>query len=389
MSHELPEHLLRRLIPSNVRWYAVQAGWKPVEGVKRPLIVLNHPSDDLTQIQIPTAGSDKEVELLMGEVVQQLAEAEKRPSREVLNDLSIPPADRLRLRVQSREAESGTLPLEEGLRLFKGGHDLLLASACSAHQPQAYFPRQSFAAAQEYVQQCRFGQTEPCSYSATIIAPVPPELSPSLFADAENGDEVAGEPYERRVTLLLMQGLQTIREAIERGNAAAILQGVSRGVSANLCEALASMSSRDSQAMLEFRMSWSRSRPRFPKIIPARVTFAQSEFAVIREAARRLRDSVEPRRARIEGPILSLQAEPAQLYEEFQGKVILRALIEGRPARVRVVLKQSEYGMACDAHRDRRRVAVTGILHRDAEAKQFDLAASQSFQVLTPAEETT
>lgn len=388
MSHDLPEQMLRRLIPSNVRWYAVQAGWKPVADVKRPVIVLNHPSDDLTQIQIPTAGSEKDVAFLMDEVVHRLAEAERRPPREVLSDLSIPPADRLHLGVQSREAESGTLPLDEGLRLFKGGYDLMLASACSAHQPQAYFPRQSFAPAQEYVRRCRYGQTNPGSYTATIIAPVPPELSPSLFPEGENGDEVAGEPYERRVTLLLMQALQTIREAIERGNAAAILQGVSRGVSANLCEALASMSSSDPQSTLELRMSWSRSRPRIPKIIPARVSFAQSEFAVIREAARRLRDSVAARRARIEGPIVCLQAEPAQLYEEFQGKVVLRALLEGRPARVRVVLKQAEYGMACDAHRDRRRVTVTGILHREAEAKQFELLHPQGFQVLLPAEET-
>jgi hypothetical protein len=324
----------------------------------------------------------------MGEAVRQLAETEKRPAREVLNDVSLPPADRLRLRVQTRDAESGTIPVEEGLNLFQGGRDLLLASACSAHQPQAYYPRQSFAPAQAYLQQCRFGQTEPGSYTATIIAPVPPELAPSLFVETDNGDEVAGEPYERRVTLLLMQGLQTIREAIERGNAAAILQGVARGVSANLCEALASMSSSDSQAMLHISMNWSRSRPRTPKGILPRVSFAQSEFAVIREAARRLRDTVEQRRERIEGPILSLQAEPAQLYEEFTGKVVLRALIEGRPARVRVVLKQSEYSAACDAHRDHLRVAVTGILHRDAEAKQFDLLHPQSFQVLTPAGET-
>jgi hypothetical protein len=208
--------------------------------------------------------------------------------QEILNDLSLPPADKLRLRLQSRDAESGSLPLNEGLNLWQGGHDLLLAAACSAHQPQAYYPRQSFSVAQEYLRQCRMGQTELGSYVATIIAPVPPELSPSLLGDFEDLDNVTGEPYERRVTLTLMQGLQTIREAIERGESESLLHGASRGVSANLCEALAAMSPADPMGNLNISMCWSRTRPRVPKAITPQVAFAQSEFAIIREAGRRL-----------------------------------------------------------------------------------------------------
>ncbi|HKI32253.1 MAG TPA: hypothetical protein VKA46_10320 [Gemmataceae bacterium] len=349
--------------------------------------MLNHPEDELIQLQIPTAGSERDSSYLMSLVVEQLAETEKRPPRDVLNDLLLPPADRFRLCVESREAESGTLPMEEGLKLFQGGHDLLLASACSAHRPQAFYPRQSFAEAQEFIRRCRFGQTEVKCYAATIIAPVPPELQPPLFPAGEEGD-LADEPYERRVTLLAMQALQTIRSAIERGNAGEILQGVSRGVSANLCDALATMSPGDSQARLHLRMIWSRSRHRIPRGIVPEVAFTESDFGVIREAARRLRESFDPRPERVEGLILSLQAEPAQLYEDFQGKVVLRTLIEGRPVRVRFVLDQSSYAVACDAHRDSRRVAVTGVLQRDPQATQFELLHPQRFQVL-PAEVQT
>src|SRR5947207_14446153 len=107
MHRDLPEKLLRHLSPSNVRLYAVHAGWRPVNGVKRPVLVLNHPTDELTQIQIPTAGSDKEITFLMGEAVERLAESERRPAREVLNDLILPNADKLQLAVQSRDAETG------------------------------------------------------------------------------------------------------------------------------------------------------------------------------------------------------------------------------------------------------------------------------------------
>jgi len=217
---------------------------------------------------------------------------------------------------------------------------------------------------------------------------VPPELTPSLFTALAESDDLIDQPFERRVTLLLMQGLQVVRGAIERGSAEEILKGVSRGVSANLCEALASMSPGVSRARLQVRMSWSRSRPRIPRGILPEIAFAESDFGVIREAGRRLRESFEPRRERVEGLILGLQAEPAQLFEDFQGKVVLRALVDGRPVRVRVVLDQASYAIACDAHRDGRRVTISGILQRDAQAKQYDLLHPQRFQVLPPESET-
>lgn len=388
MPVDLPDTLLRQLDPSRVRWYAVQAGWKPVEGIKRPVIVLNHPTDELTQLQIPTAGGDRERAFLMGEAVRRLAEAEKRSALEVLQDLTALHADVLRLQVESRDAEAGTLPLEEGLRLFQAGQDLLLAAACSAHQPQAYYLRQTFASAQDFMRECRVGQTERGSFVATILAPVIPEAAPSLFDGGESPLDWGQEPYERRVTLLLMHALQAVRAALDHGKPEEVLHGVSQGVSANLCEALAAMSLADARALVHIGISWSRNRPRIPNRIPRRVTFAQFEFPIVRDAGRRLRQSIGPRRERVEGPILSLQAEPAQLYEEFLGRVVIRALIAGRASRVRFLLTQADYARACDAHRDHHAVAATGVLQRDPKAKMFDLLHPQNFQALgveTPA----
>lgn len=381
MAGDLSETLLRQLNPAQVRWYAVRAGWTPVNGSKRPVIVLNHPTDGLTQIQIPTAGAEREVAFLMGEAVQALAKFERRQAREVLADLAVPPADILRLHIQSPSANSGTLPLDEGLNLLKGGSSLLLAAACSAHQPLAHYRSQTFAPAQEFLRSCQLGQTERGSYIATIIAPVTPELTPSLFDAVGDDLEIGDEPYERRVTLLLMQALQVLRGTLDRGRADELLRAVPQGVSANLCDALASMSPSDSRASLQVSMAWSRNRPRVPSEVPARIGFAQAEFSTLREAGRRLRN-VEPRRVQVKGPVIGLQAEPADLVEDFRGNVTIRTLVSGRSARVRFVLQQSEYQQACDAHRDRRRVAISGLLHGDSQTRVFDLDSPKEFRVL-------
>ncbi len=70
------------------------------------------------------------------------------------------------------------------------------------------------------------------------------------------------------------------------------------------------------------------------------------------------------------------------MYEEFQGRVTIRTLIAGAQARVRFVLAQADFARACDALRDHRPVAATGILQRDPKAKLFDLLLPQGFQVL-------
>jgi hypothetical protein len=214
------------------------------------------------------------------------------------------------------------------------------------------------------------------------LRPIKANDTVKLFGYDNGIVDLAQEPYERRVTLLLMQALELLRGALDRAKPEDVLHGVSQGISANLCEALAAMAPSDVYATLRIGISWSPNRRKVPSAIPHRVTFSHTEFPFVREVGRRLRERIEPHRERVEGPVFSLQAEPAQLFEEFQGRVIIRALIMGRSARVRIVLKQAEYSRACDAHRDGHRIAVAGVLQRDPQAKVFDLLQPQGFQVL-------
>jgi hypothetical protein len=379
----LPRDQIAALRFEDVQLYLSSHGWQVDAAASSPGVsVYRFPQEPDAEVLLPLRRDWPDYSHRMADAVLTIAAVEQRSFGEVLNDLSSTPGDVLRLRVQAPDAALGTLPLEEGLRLLQGGRDMLLAAACSAHQPQAYFPRQSFAPALEFLQGCRIGQTERGSYVATIIAPVPPDLTPSLFSQMGDEFQLATEPYQRRVTLLWMASLQVIHGAIHSGTPEKILEGVSGGVSANLCDALALMSPTSSQGSVEIRMNWSRNRPRVPASLPQQVSFAQGEFAIIREAGRRLREGLEPRRERIEGVIVSLHAE-SNLFAPFEGRVVVRTEVDGRPTRVRFALGQADYAHACDAHRDQRRVAVTGVLHRNATSKMVELLRPQNFQVLS------
>ncbi len=294
------------------------------------------------------------------------------------------PADVWRLRLRSPETASGTVGMEDGLHLIQGGRDLLLAAACSAHQQQAYFSRESFAPAVEFLRGCRLANTDSGAFVARIITPVPPALSSAPFPDNGEEDIPTNEPYERRVTLCLMAALKAIESAVAEGRPEKILYGVPQGVSANLCEALATMTPANPQASLELSISWSRARPCVPQQIPDRVAFSQGQFVIIREAGRRLREGHEPRRERIPGSIITLHAKPSQSLSPFEGNVVVWAEFEGHANCVRFVLPRADYARACDAHRDGQRISVTGVLQWDPQARMFELLQARDFQVHMP-----
>ena len=380
---KLPKDQMAGLRFEDVQLYLRSRAWQPdAQASTDGIGVYRLPKEPAAELLLPLRRDWADYAQRMGDVVWTLAAVEQRPVWEVLNDLSAPAGDLVRLRVLAPNATLGTLPLDDGLRLLQGGRDLLLAAACSAHQPQAYYPRQSFREALDFLESCRLGQSERGSYVATIIAPVPVDFEPSLFPnDLEEDIQIASEPYPRKVILQLMSGLRVLRQAIQGGAPERILQGVQAGVSANLCEALAAMTPSNEQGSLEIRTSWSRLRPRVPQSLPQQVCFGQGEFSIIQEAGRRLREGVAPRRQRIEGFIISLHAE-ATLFEEFEGRVVMRTDVGSRSSRVRFVLSKQDYARACDAHRDGRRVAIDGVLQREAQSKLFDLLQPQHFEVL-------
>ncbi len=379
---KLPKDQLSALRFEDVQLHLASRGWQhDAEASREGVGVYRFPTEPDAEVLLPLRRDWPDYPSRLADAVTTLAAVEQRPVWEVLNDLSTPPGDVLRLRVAAPDSSLGTLPLEEGLKLLRGGHDLLLAAACSAHQPQAYHPRQSFSQAQEFLQVCRMGQTERGSYVATIIAPVPPAIDPAPFPELEEEFQIAAEPYARRVTLRLMSSLRFVREAIQASALGRILDGVSEGVSADLCEALASMSPSSSQAKMDISINWARTRRRVPTSLPQSVSFAQGEFAIIQEAGRLLREGPPPKRHRTVGFIVNLHGETS-LFEGFEGRVVLRGEVNGRVASIKFSLNREDYVRACDAYRDGRRVAVVGVLHRDAKMKMYDLLDPRNFEVL-------
>jgi len=294
-----------------------------------------------------------------------------------VQDLLTTGSDLIRVRAAGRDAESGSLPLEQAVAFVERSRDMVLAAACAAITKRPYFATRKPTRATEYLSRVRMGQTERGSYVLTILSPVAPELVAEcqLPLDLE-----MPEPYERQVTRTLAEALaamaQAARQAASSGGLAAFEQAVTQGVSANLCDAVAGLSAVSTADGLDIRIAWSRTRPT-ASTVPSRIVLGSDSIPLIQEAARLFKDTAPVEDVEIQGFVTRLARGP----QEPSGEVTLEGFVDGQLRRVAVELGEGVYTQAVQAHEQRQRVACGGDLVK--ERGGFRLQQPRHFRVVT------
>ena len=226
----LPDSLTSLVTPRAVRVYAEGLGWCRVEGVNGKIAVYANPNSPLQQLIVPLDERLDDYGLRAAEAIQRLAEFEKRPPREVLNHLLLPPSDLLYFREVSPAAAAGDLPLDHAVRMIDGVRKMLLSEAHSVLAPKPFHPRMSRGEAEDFIARCRLGQTERGSFILTVACPL--ELKADLLGPS-------GTSFSRRVTTLLMESLAELTQAADRMRIDDLADTVRHpGICANLCESL-------------------------------------------------------------------------------------------------------------------------------------------------------
>jgi hypothetical protein len=381
MNYEnLPDHLIGSINPKDVRTYAASSGWKRTASINGKVAVFTDPGSDLDQLLIPLDASVSDYNRRMAEVVVNLAAKEGRPALEVLNDLLLLASDVLRFRLEEPEAQSGVIPLNQGIDLLAGARKAILAAACSVVQPQVFHPRLSRAEAEQLVQACRLGQTETGSFTAVIACPLnvggpvlPPSQPLPLFEgkpgalgdrDEEGTDsQPAPEPFTRKVTALLMHAIARIVTAVDSDDVQNLASsGVSApAVSANLCDALIMMQPMGDRSRLLVSAAWSKVFLPPPSTAPNVVHLRREHFSVIATLASALRPAHQPKPSMFVGLVDALFGDPDE-DGRVSGEVQLLIINQEEVRRARINLGPKDYHKAWEAHGVGGYVQLYGIL---------------------------
>ncbi len=351
--------ILRLLRPLNVTSYLRTNGWTLAEFQEDRYSVWTR-EDDL-EVLLPLRSDFRDFARRMAELLQTLALVEDRSQLDILSDLLLTGTDMIRLRLHDEDLSDGSMAIEDFARTVQKTRDLMMAAALAAIDSRPVWHKRKPDQAVNYLRSVRIGQSERGSYVFTILSRVAPMLRTGEQMPFEEMDE----PFERRVTAGLARALRATEQAADFSAASQSMDrfeaAVPVGVSANLCEALAGISTEnDRDRTLEFRFSWSPNRPPAQGQI-SQIRIAGDRIPFVREAARVFRSRVPVEDFDLEGPVIRLD----RLDGAPTGTVTVYAPVETEHRKIQLELAEPEYGQAVAAHRDGHAVRCSGRLTRE------------------------
>ena len=345
--------VLGAVSPLALSAYARSVGWSKTEEFGDYSDVYG--GNQLPEIIVPRTQRLGDYAQIVARLIAIFSRAAEIEEIQLYNDLVVADRDVTRVRASNGDTD-GTIELVQGVALVNGSRDMLLAAACSLPDSRPVYRIGANKEAADFMRRARLGQTETGSFVLTILSPVvPPQVQPPLLTEMQFDDD----PVERKITRRLAQALSATRWATSRtvsGDTGAFSDAVSEGTSANFCEALVQVI--EPFPSVDVSTTWSRTRPlRSPRDV---VQFSGDDALILREAARSFRIR-EPRLdERLFGFVQRLKRDES----ETDGTVNLRASVDGKVQSVTVVLSESDYNLAIQAHKDRSPVILQGDLER-------------------------
>jgi len=163
---------------------------------------------------------------------------------------------------------------------------------------------------------------------------------------------------------MLVRSLEALNWASEQtqatGDFSSFTDRIDDGVSANLCDAIRGMVSReDFEAEIGVLVTWSSAPPSPPGESPA-FQFKPSQAPLLLEASEHLRRWEPQQGALITGVIVGLHRQEGQ----WDGRVTVACVIEGSVRQLQVPLPGADYQLAVDAHGDQKQVIFRADIQR-------------------------
>ena len=363
--------------------YLRNTGWARIEAPKQSIALFQKQiGHNFFETLLPLSKDYSDYCYRIVDVLENIALAENREVHQVLTDLSIPPGDTVRFRVINKDTVGGTISFLEGFNLLEGAKKALFSTACDIVQPEKYHKRLGLKGAQQFIEECRLGQTEKGSFIASVICPFvnqTPEdkaYQLSIFNQAEE----FRHSLTRKVTTRLMSSLAEIKNAIDRGeeNRIVDLEGENT-ISGNFLESIVELHSTKETSEIEIITSWSVFAEEQPQIARS-IKFSNDYIPVLENIISKVKPIDKGFEDDFVGKISLTKADP-DIHSRTEGEIILNYIIgdEEKVSKARVVLSNQDYDKACEAHKQGKSVKIRGKLVTVGRSKSIE---NPSFEIV-------
>jgi hypothetical protein len=351
--------------------YLRQTGWQHARLSDAWGLFRRDVQGEQVELDVPQRMAAGDYPRAVQDLLANLEIVERRPAAEILRDVLAATVDVVRLGLKGQATENGRVSMDADVRIRETTRELVLSAACAALVPKPVYGNRKHERAMKHLGVARFGADEVGSYVVTVETPIPLRLQTGPMPEDDREP-----PYERRVGLIMARATAAAHAAAQESAASGSLDPFTRrvgdGVSANLCDAIATLLEAASAQSLAVRFSFAGARPAPPEI-PRTTEIRAEATPILRVAATELRARSPWTDFEIEGPVFQLESgDPAT-----GGIAIVLANIDGRHRKVRIQLEPSNYQEAYRAHGERRLVRCFGeLIH---EGRSFVLANARDF----------
>lgn len=267
---------LRTISPSALDAYARSAGWEVGDSFRKYSTI--YTGANLPEIIIPRTARLGDYARVVATLIQIFADVAEQSETTIYRILSEADRDVVRIRTNDQETD---VTIQQGIDIVQGAKNLLLAAAYSHFVPHKAVCRSGvYRDAEEFL---RTVKLKPPTEGGFLVSMVSEAIAPD-----QNGEGLEGsnhEPTSRLVFRKLSQALaktNELTECINRQEKFKANDFISHGVTANFCEAIASILKVCEN--LEVQVAWARIWPVEPQIV--RYQFDESEGPLFSEAAK-------------------------------------------------------------------------------------------------------
>ena len=351
--------LIRKINPITFSKYLQDAGWIRYRTNRKDVRVFQKDQKDFCQVVIPMDELLTDYDDAMLLACQKVAEYESRTVEQLLLYLLNPNADILKIHIEKKAVESGSILLDDAIKVYENAKRMLGAAAQDVLKPALVHQGRVETSVLEFLAGCRFGQTEVGSYVVSVICPMTEVKDGEVRQlDFFENDEKADKNFTRKVTEKVVTSIQKLKDRIDDGQYNLAETSVEDQISVNFYEALIGINLEEEGMTLEFIPEWAPGIP-VTEGIPQKVSITHHYYQPIHATVTKLKGAVKKKR-KIVGRIKRLEAQP-DVENRKAGKVTIIYVDENNKARTAVtMLEKDDYARAIDAHANGLYVEIIG-----------------------------
>jgi hypothetical protein len=362
-----------RIDPGEIKLYFESNNWTSIHyPTSTNILVFKNLQFPGRQLTIPVDLSAPDYEDSLSIAINKLSELTEKSVNLILTEIEDYKFDVLRFRISSNEPDQNSIPLSLGHSSLLGVEQAIKSAACSVVQPQVRHAKLNKSESSTLIQHSKMGHTENGSFVIKVSCPLYERIdrSPMLFGE-EN------VPFTRKAITYLATGINKLTTAIQTNTIEALILNIKSGnspeISKNLCDSIQLFYDDRINNNLEIKLNWSTLLPQQnSNILNTRLLIESNQFSLIDAIGREIAvDLPSPIETYI-GTVEELRGEmgPDGLRS---GEVILKLFVDDRIVRSRVILDESQYQSAYQAHGDSSAaVRVRGILQPGRQPRTLD-----------------